>query len=139
MEAVIARLKSKSIAWDWVGVGISILCIIHCVLIGLLFILYPVGISFFPEEDWTHVVMLSFVLGVAGIAFISGYRKHKKIEPVLWMILGVALVSFAAFFVHDLLGHSWEPLFAIAGGAALIRAHILNHHCRKCEVAHENH
>jgi hypothetical protein len=70
---------------------------------------------------------------------VTGYRVHGQWRPVAWLLTGLALALFATFFVHDHLGHVWEPIFAIAGSLALVRAHYLNHQCKKCEHEHTHH
>jgi MerC mercury resistance protein len=119
---------------------ISGLCVLHCLAVPIVLILFPsLGLSIFPQEDITHVVLLAFILGVAGIAFVTGYRVHGQWRPVAWLVAGLAFVFFATFFVHNHMGHMWEPVFAIAGSICLIRAHYLNHQCKKCEHEHHKH
>lgn len=126
-----ARSKSK---WDIAGVFLSAVCVFHCLAVPIILLLFPVwGNNFMPAEDMTHSVLLAFILGISGVAFVSGYRVHGQMAPVLWMAAGVLIVIFATFFVHTHLGHFWEPVFAILGSLALIRAHILNHRCKECE------
>lgn len=119
---------------------VSGLCVIHCIAVPVVLLLMPaLSDSFIPREDITHAVLLGFILGIAGISFVSGYKVHGKWQPVAWMVVGVILVLVATFFAHDYLGHYWEPFIAIAGSLALIRAHYLNHHCKKCDHVHEHH
>lgn len=119
---------------------ISAVCVVHCMAVPIVILLFPaIGLELFPREDVTHVVLLAFILGVAGLAFIGGYRIHGKWQPVAWMIAGLVLVVFSTFFVHRILGHIWEPGFAIIGSLCLIRAHYLNHHCKKCDHEHIKH
>lgn len=130
----------KISGWDLWGVFISGLCVLHCLAIPIVILLFPAfGLQIFPSEDVTHVVLLGFILGVAGIAFISGYRVHGQWRPVIWLVAGLGLVSYATFFAHSQLGHAWEPIIAISGSLCLIRAHYLNHKCKKCEKAHSHH
>jgi uncharacterized membrane protein YoaT (DUF817 family) len=125
--------KKKSI-WDITGIALSGVCLIHCIAIPTLLILFPLSRAYcLPAEDMTHSLLLAFILGVSGIAFVSGYRVHGKMVPVLWMAVGVATIVYATFFAHKHLGHYWEPVLAILGSLALIRAHILNHRCKICE------
>lgn len=135
------RLILKKISgWDLWGIIISAACVLHCMAIPMIILIFPaVGLELFPREDMTHAVLLAFILGVAGLAFISGYRVHGRWQPVVWLIAGLVLVIFATFFVHREFGHSWEPVFAIAGSVCLIRAHYLNHHCKKCDREHAKH
>lgn len=126
--------------WDFWGVLISGLCVVHCIAVPIILILFPaLGLSFFPQEDMTHAVLLAFILGVAGIAFVTGYRVHGQWQPVAWLVAGLSIIIFATFFVHSELGHKWEPIFAIIGSLCLIRAHYLNHHCKKCDHEHVKH
>lgn len=132
--------KLKTAGWDFVGILVSGLCVLHCLAVPLVLIVFPaIGASLFPSEDMTHVVLLAFILGAAGVAFISGYRVHGQWRPVAWMAVGMVFVVYATFFAHDHLGHLWEPIIAIAGSLALIRAHYLNHHCKQCEHEHSRH
>jgi hypothetical protein len=132
--------KIKTRSWDFAGIFISGLCVLHCLAVPLLLFLAPtLSASIFPSEDITHAVLLAFILGVAGIAFVSGFRVHGQWRPVAWMAGGMLIVIYATFFAHSQLGHTWEPVVAIIGSLALVRAHYLNHHCKKCEVDHTEH
>jgi len=127
----------KTSKWDFWGIVISGLCVVHCLAIPILIFFLPVlGLKIFPQEDLTHVTLLAFILGVAGVSFVSGFRVHGKWQPVIWLVTGLVFIFFATFFVHRTLGHTWEPVIAIVGSLCLIRAHYLNHKCKKCEVAH---
>lgn len=131
---------NKTKGWDLAGAMVSGICLLHCLAIPAILILFPtLGASLIPQEDMTHSVLLGFVLGTAGIAFISGYRVHGQWRPVAWMAVGVLLIIFATFFVHRHLGHFWEPFVAVIGSLFLIRAHYLNHHCKKCSREHKKH
>jgi hypothetical protein len=134
------KLQNQISGWDLWGMAISAICILHCLAVPIFLLVFPAfGREFLPREDFTHAILLAFILGVAGLAFISGYRLHGKWQPVAWLIVGLMLVFFATFFVHDHMGHNWEPVFAIAGSLSLIRAHYLNHNCKKCEREHRAH
>ena len=127
-------------SWDFAGVTISAICILHCIAVPLVLVVFPaIGTAFVPSEDQTHAFLLAFILGVAGFAFFTGYRVHGQKKPVIWMAIGVIIVTYASFFAHDQLGHKWEPVVAILGSLALIRAHILNHKCKVCEEHECNH
>lgn len=132
--------KTKTNRWDFAGILVSGICILHCLAIPLILLLMPaLSESLIPEEDVTHVVLLGFILGIAGISFVSGFRVHGQWRPVAWMAVGVGFILIATFFAHDHLGHFSEPIIAIVGSLALIRAHYLNHHCKKCEHEHSHH
>lgn len=130
----------KISGWDFWGVVISSLCILHCLAIPIVIVIFPaLSLKIFPQEDVTHAVLLAFILGVAGLAFVSGYRVHGNWRPVAWLVAGLALAVYATFFAHAQLGHTWEPIIAIVGSLCLVRAHYLNHICKKCEHDHVTH
>jgi hypothetical protein len=126
--------------WDFWGVFISGLCVVHCVALPVVLLLFPsIALKYLPSEDWTHVILLAFILGVAGMAFVTGYRVHGQWRPVAWLLIGLVVIVYATFFAHRQLGHLSEPLIAVAGSLCLIRAHFLNHHCKRCHNHHKHH
>ncbi|RME16303.1 MAG: MerC domain-containing protein [Bdellovibrio sp.] len=134
MKKIKERLHKHRALWDRLGVFVSGLCIIHCLSLPILLAFFPqIKKKFFPKEDFTHMILLAFILGFAGAAFLSGYHVHGEKKPVIFMSIGVLIVIFATYFAHNLLGHYWEPVLAIIGSLFLIYAHILNHkHCKIC-------
>ena len=126
---------------DGIGIFLSGLCVLHCLMVPLFLFFAPqIFLNYFPDEDLTHVLLLAFILGVAGVAFVTGYRQHGQIKPIIWMMYGMFFIVYATYFVHDHLGHVWEPIIAITGSLALIRAHYLNHrHCKLCDDHHLDH
>ena len=131
----------KSGAWDKLGIVLSGACVIHCLAMPILFLFFPVVTSkFLPEEDMTHAIFLGFILGIAGVAFVTGYRKHRNYRPIIWMLFGITLIVYSTYVAHDQMGHYWEPIIAIIGSLGLIRAHQLNHvSCKTCEENHKHH
>jgi hypothetical protein len=136
---ILIPMKAK-LGWDFLGVFFSALCVVHCLAVPLVILLFPaIGLDIFPQEDLTHAILFGFILGIAGLAFWRGYRVHGQWRPVIWMAIGLLIILYATFHVHHQLGHMWEPVFAILGSLALIRAHFLNHHCKKCAYDHVSH
>lgn len=130
----------KKLGWDLLGITFSAVCMFHCIAVPLVIVLFPaLGLKIFPQEDLTHAILFGFILGVAGLAFWTGYRVHGQWRPVIWMAIGLLFIMYATFYAHHQLGHMWEPVFAIIGSIALIRAHYLNHQCKKCEHEHVHH
>ena len=115
-------------------------CVLHCIAVPIIFLFFPaIAAKFLPEEDMTHAILLGFILGIAGIAFVSGFRKHGSYRPIVWMVFGVSLIIYSAYVAHDQLGHIWEPIIAVIGSLGLIRAHQLNHvSCKTCEEHHKH-
>ncbi len=113
---------------DNLGITISSVCAIHCVLLPAIFIIAPY--SFLASHEF-HEALIYFILPCAAIAFILGCRKHGDIKVAIMGTLGVMLLASALLF-HDIFHaeeHSEElitVLITIAGSVMLILSHLRN-------------
>lgn len=138
---------------DRLGICLSVLCLVHCLLTPFILGLVPVGAALGFWQHGFHQVFLLIVPFVALIAFIPGWRRHGDARVWYWGGSGILLltvgVAVAEFFGHEaassfstdfsihfgpLFG---EILFTVAGGVCLIRAHLLNRAlCVCCDHDH---
>tara|TARA_X000000950_G_scaffold142871_1_gene177106 strand:- start:3823 stop:4218 length:396 start_codon:yes stop_codon:yes gene_type:complete len=113
---------------DNLGITISSVCAIHCVLLPAIFIIAPY--SFLASHEF-HEALIYFILPCAAIAFILGCRKHGDIKVAVMGTLGVMLLASSLLF-HDIFHaeeHSEElitVLITIAGSVMLILSHLRN-------------
>ena len=113
---------------DNLGITISSVCAIHCVLLPAIFIIAPY--SFLASHEF-HEALIYFILPCAAIAFILGCRKHGDIKVAIMGTLGVMLLASSLLF-HDIFHaeeHSEElttVLITIAGSVMLILSHLRN-------------
>lgn len=85
---------------DWLGMVASVACAIHCAAMPFVIGFLPMlGISFLADEVF-HQVMVFVCLGLAGVSFVPGFRKHRRYMPVALGGLGLALIASAAFFLE---------------------------------------
>ena len=129
--------------WDTLGTAASLLCLIHCVLMPIIVALSPTLTMLLPGSNTTHRVLIVFVVSLGLLAFLSGYKKHRRRLVLLPMLAGMLLVTCGAFgdsFLHTALN---ETLVTMGGSTLLVLAHGLNrsfcHHCAKCEENPEKH
>ncbi len=90
-------------AWrDWLGVTASITCAIHCAAMPFVIGALPLlGLQFLADATF-HRVMVVICLGLALLAFVPGWRRHRKLTPALVATAGLAMISVAAFVgEHD--------------------------------------
>lgn len=85
-------------AWaDWVGMVASIGCAIHCAAMPLVIAYLPMlGLSWLADEGF-HQWMALFCFGLAVMAFVPGWRKHRSFMPMFLGGAGVLLLTTAAF------------------------------------------
>lgn len=116
--------------WDGVGAGISGLCMIHCVALPVLLAAAP-GLGYLLDES-VHRTLVAVLVVPTVLAFVPGYRLHRRWAPPLLATAGFALLALGAFGEVG----AWEEPLTVAGSLLLVTAHYLNHSfCRLCRFA----
>ena len=123
---------------DNLGITISSVCAIHCVLLPAIFIIAPY--SFLASHEF-HEALIYFILPCAAIAFTLGCRKHGDIKVALMGSFGIILLA-SSILLHEVF-HSEEHseelttvLITVAGSIMLILSHLRNRKlCLKEEFA----
>lgn len=118
---------------DSVAVGLSGLCLVHCLALPLLIALFPLlGASLIDHETF-HQLILIAVIPTTAISLGAGYRRHRHAPVAVLGIIGVAALVFAAFALHTLHAHYLETWVTVAGGLTIASAHVGNF--RRCRHA----
>lgn len=132
--------RSVSSRWNWdrIGIGLSSLCVLHCVFTPLAFLLLPALSTPGDEvQHGFHTLMAALLLPVAAIAFVRGYLHHRRMMPVVLGLCGVAVILIA--LVLPEFGDSHVPHLAVNvfGSILLITGHALNRrYCTRCMHHH---
>lgn len=117
--------------WDKLGIFLSSLCALHCLVTPLLVLALPLLGEYF-ENEWVHVLMALFVVPVGGFAFWSGYQHHKQMKVFGLGLLGLLLVGGAPLAPHSWVEFFGHDLITISGSICLIFAHLLNRRACQC-------
>lgn len=125
-----------STALDMVAVGLSWLCLVHCLALPLLILLFPLLGTLISHAAF-HQLILIAVLPTTAIALGIGYRQHRTKRVALLGLAGVASLVFAAFALHSMHAHHLETWVTVAGVIALALAHVINF--RRCHLAGHAH
>ncbi len=113
---------------DNLGITISSVCAVHCVLLPAIFIIAPY--SFLASHEF-HETLIYFILPCAAVAFTLGCRKHGDIKVAIMGSFGIILLA-SSILLHEVFHseeHSQElitVLMTIAGSIMLILSHIRN-------------
>jgi hypothetical protein len=124
---------------DAVGMLISFLCLVHCLVAPLLIAAVPaLGLGFLAV-DGIHVAFAIAVLLAAVIALIPGYRQHHKLSVLGLGGAGVLAVALGTTLPAGVP----ETAVTVVGSCMLIAAHITNlrHsrlHVHSPELARDN-
>jgi hypothetical protein len=113
---------------DNLGITISSVCAIHCLLLPAIFIIAPY--SFLASHEF-HEALIYFILPCAAVAFVLGCRKHGDLKVAIMGSLGIMLLA-SSILLHEIFHaeeHSEElitVLITIAGSVMLILSHMRN-------------
>ncbi len=119
---------------DRFGVIASTACFVHCLLTPIILSLSAVSAHFLPSEERTHRILAVFVASFGALAFIQGYRRHRKRIVPLLMAVGISLIFFAAWWGDRFPTHTAEVLVTLSGSCFMIAAHRMNHtFCQACD------
>jgi hypothetical protein len=110
--------------WDRLGIAFSSACVVHCILVAFVPLLFP-ALSVYTHSSWVHVIVGIIILLTSPLAFVPGYKKHG----LSWI---VSTALFGLFFI--LLGVTLEGRFSdqvthgvsIFGSVLLVFAHGKN-------------
>ena len=107
---------------DAAGMGVSILCAIHCMLLPVFFTTLPVlGIEILGNIIFeTITIILSAIIG--SWALFRGYRKyHHQFKPMVLFMVAMSFLIVANFYAGTI-----EIALKTAAITGIITAHVLN-------------
>ena len=113
---------------DNLGITVSSVCAIHCLLLPAIFLIAPY--SFLASHEF-HEALIYFILPCALIAFVLGCRKHGDMKVAIMGSIGIILLA-SAVILHEALHsdqHSeslMSVLMTIVGSVILIFSHLRN-------------
>ena len=107
---------------DRLAIGLSSLCLVHCVTTALLFALLA-SASGVLVNPLFHEVGLGIAILLGVYAFVRGYRLHGRKLPLLLGVTGLSAMGYALSLTHGVRG---EVAFTIAGVLVVAMAHELN-------------
>jgi len=117
---------------DALGIGASLVCAVHCVLLPLLIAGLPLlGLEVLENEKLEYALLgFSFLVGYS--ALFRGYRKHHRhAKPLVLFSFGY----LALLAGHFLAPENWEPFVITLGAGLIVWAHLQNlKECKSCKV-----
>ena len=108
------------------GIGLSGLCAVHCLLIPVILAALPLWPFAEAVHAWTHPIL--FVLIVPTVIF--AIQKSRNVAGVsIFLYSGLSVIGLA-WLLHDLLGSRGEAVVTLAGSVLLVAGHWMNfkHH-----------
>jgi hypothetical protein len=116
-------VTSSTGALDWLGVGASMTCAVHCAVVPLLALALPALSASWLFSDQVAHWMIAGSTAVALLSLGSGFRLHAHAGPVILAGLGLGLLVAGELVEGDLIR---GVVLAFAGGLLLAGAHLFN-------------
>ncbi|WP_372367917.1 MerC domain-containing protein [Candidatus Uabimicrobium sp. HlEnr_7] len=118
---------------DSVAIAFSAVCAVHCFLTPFIIVLFPFcASSCCNEHSNFHQIMVYIVLPLSSLSLFLGCKHHKKTSPFIIGVLGLAIITYCAFWGHSTLGELNEKVFTTIGGSILAFAHLRNFQLCRC-------
>ena len=111
---------------DVSAVGLSSLCLVHCLMLPVVVSVYPATIALTLSDEVFHVFMVLMAIPISVFALFFGCRSHRSYSVALTGALGIGLLLMSAFLPHELAGETGERLLTVSGALSLSVSHILN-------------
>jgi hypothetical protein len=143
-----SELLNHSKKWDRSGIVVSTLCLIHCLALPFLFAFIPT-FNELHKNPILEIILLLIAIIVGCVSFITSYKKHRMIQPLLLGFFGIfLLVANLSFDIlnpddHMVLHRFLVNPLMIFGGLCLFFGHMWNIHACHCfcdrDCSHEEH
>ncbi|MBT1450195.1 MerC family mercury resistance protein [Glaciecola sp. XM2] len=128
-KATARRINNRVL--DKMGVWVSAMCGIHCLILPILLPALPIIASTFVAQDWFErsILTISIIIGFAAL-FIGFRQYHRQLYPMYSLGLGAVI-----YWNKDIFGHDYEPFTVAAGALFIIAAHLINLRlCKQCKA-----
>ena len=124
---------------DRAAICFSSLCILHCLLLPLLLVAYPIGILVTLSDEIFHQIMVSVALPLSLVSLYVGYGHHKQNQLIVIGGMGSVVLMLPLVVPHEAISESGETWLTVSGALILCLAHVVNFRlctadqaCEKC-------
>jgi cation transport ATPase len=115
---------------DRMGMWVSAVCFVHCMLPPMLFYSAPF-LVYFLYHPWVHPILTLIVVPIGIFGFWHGYREHKNKVILTLGALGILSVSAQQFISYEMAQKIGPTLLLWLGSGLMILAHYLNFRQRR--------
>ena len=122
-----AQLIDAQKVSDKVSIGISALCLLHCLLFPSFMVLLSSFISVSLNSELIHYMLLFLVVPVSSFALIVGLNNHKNSFIFSIGLLGLIILVSAIFIELPTKTISGEILLTIIGSILITFSHYKNY------------
>lgn len=113
---------TRAATYDMAAVGLSSLCMVHCLALPLLAASLPV-VGSWAQAEWVHWLFVGLAAPISLFAFARAVPFGLPLGSIALAVLGISgLVAGVAGWPS----HEAETLMTVMGSGFLAAAHVLN-------------
>lgn len=120
------QMNSLSSYTDHVSIGLSALCVLHCLATPLLLVLLPSLSALHLDSEAFHSGLLLGVIPISLFSLMMGCKRHKFYRVLLLGGCGLLFMVAALFMEGFQNGELLEKILTIVGAGILALGHYLN-------------
>ena len=110
--------------WDRVGIALSSACVVHCIAVAFLPLLFP-ALEAYTHKTWIHMMVAVVIMLTSPLAFIPGWKKHGLTWIIGTAICGLFLI-LSSIILENHFSDQITHLISIGGSFMLVFAHVKN-------------
>ena len=126
---------------DRAAIGLSLVCVIHCLLTPVAIAMIPALGATFLEDETFHYAVLFLVLPTSLFALTLGCLKHRGFDILVIGLSGLLVLFLVPILGEEVTGELGEKILTVAGATIIAYAHVRNFTlCRQrdCHAADES-
>ena len=119
-------MKIEQAIIDKFAIGLSLICVIHCLVLPLILILFPgmVALQLDNEEFYTWIIIA--VLPTSIYALTLGCKRHKRYPLLVLGFAGLPLLTMVVMLGEGTIGEPREKLLTVLGASLVGFGHLWN-------------
>ena len=118
-------MKKLLVVSDTAAICLSFLCAIHCLVLPLIFVLWPTIAPSFSDELF-HRWMVILVVPVSCFSLVMGLKRHKRYFALVTACTGLLLLIFCGYFGEEMLSEFWEEMLTLVAAFIIATGHFCN-------------
>lgn len=114
------------------AIGLSLLCVIHCLAFPLILVLLPSFAAMQLDNEAFHVWLLVGVIPSSLYSLTLGCKQHKRYQLLALGIVGILFLILAVALGGAIFGELFEKIMTVTGASILAFGHYRNYRlCRQ--------
>ena len=125
-------MKKIQTVTDNTAIGLSLLCMLHCLAFPLLLVILPNVAALQLDNEAFHLWMVLAVIPISAYALTMGCKQHKHYHIFTLGLVGLGCLVLAIVLGESLLGEVWEKILTSIGALIITYGHYKNY--RLCQL-----